>query len=349
VTSVIAHVRTRPYGTMWRVLHLRAIVPADRTDAACAALEDCTGATNLVVVPGAARVPPGDLVTVDVARESANEVIGILQDLGIERDGSIGLEQIDLSLSSGAERAEKRAPGYGDDAVVWEEIDRRTADESVLSWSFVVFLALATQLAGIAALIDSPILVVGAMVLGPEFWAVAAICYGLLHADARRVGVALRTLVVGFAIAIAVTYVCALVSRWIGVIELHRLPDNRPMTEFIYTPDRWSFIVALLAGAGGVLSLTAGKSSALVGVFISVTTVPAAGNLAVALALRHRSEIDGSLLQLGVNLAGMIIAGTLTLLVQRLVWSFVLRKKGRPPRGPSPGEGRPEPGQGLGS
>ena len=44
-------------------------------------------------------------------------------------------------------------------------------------------------------------------------------------------------------------------------------------------------VVALLAGAAGVLSVTAGRTNVLVGVFISVTTVPAAGNLAVALAL----------------------------------------------------------------
>ncbi|MEW2355189.1 DUF389 domain-containing protein [Spirillospora sp. NPDC029432] len=331
------------------MLHLRAIVPADRTEAACAALADSSGATNVVVVPGAARSPAGDLVTADIARESANEIIAALRELGIDRDGGIGIEQIDLTLSTSAERAEERAPGYGEDAVVWEELARRTAGESVLSWSFVVFLALATQLAGIAALIDSPILVVGAMVLGPEFGAIAAICFGILHGNARRIGAALRTLTIGFAIAIAVTYVCALVSRWIGVIELDRLPDSRPMTAFIYSPDRWSFIVALLAGAGGVLSLTAGKSSALVGVFISVTTVPAAGNLAVALALRHGSEIDGSLLQLGLNLAGMIIAGTLTLLVQRWIWAYVLRGKARSsPSGRPPG-GRPGPGEGLGS
>ncbi|MFC5749131.1 DUF389 domain-containing protein [Actinomadura rugatobispora] len=331
------------------MLHLRAIVPADRTDAVCAVLAGCSGATNVVVLPGAARSPLGDLVNADIARESANQVIEALQGLGIERDGSIAFEHIDLSLSIGAEAAQERAPGHGDDAVVWEELDQRTADESRLTWSFVAFLALATQLAGIAALIDSPILVVGAMVLGPEFGAVAAICFGILTGQARRIGAALRTLALGFAVAIVITYVCALVSHWIGVIELDRLPGERPMTAFIYSPDRWSFIVALLAGAGGVLSLTAGKSSALVGVFISVTTVPAAGNLAVALALRHRSEVDGSLLQLGVNLAGMIIAGTLTLLVQRQVWKLVLRRTGRPLLRPNPPGGRPHGGQGLGS
>ncbi|MEU6038886.1 MULTISPECIES: DUF389 domain-containing protein [Actinomadura] len=313
------------------MLHLRAIVPADRTDAVCAALAGNPGATNVVVLPGAARSPAGDLVTCDVAREAANEVIAGLQRLGIERDGSMAIEQIDLSLSDVADRAEARAPGYGDDAVVWEELEERISGDSRLTWTFLTFLALATQLAGIAALIDSPILVIGAMVLGPEFAAVAAISYGLVFLQPARIVAALRTLVVGFAVAIVVTYVCAQVSLWIHVIEPGMLDRPRPLTAFIYSPDRWSFIVALLAGIAGVLSLTAAKSSALVGVFISVTTVPAAGNLAVALAVRHVDEIRGSLLQLGVNLAGMIIAGAVTLVVQRAVWAVVLRRRERAP------------------
>jgi hypothetical protein len=67
--------------------------------------------------------------------------------------------------------------------------------------------------------------------------------------------------------------------------------------------------------------MTARKSSALVGVFISVTTVPAAGNIAVAIALAHWDEVSASLVQLGVNLAGMIVAGVATLFVQRTMWA----------------------------
>ncbi|MEV3926219.1 DUF389 domain-containing protein [Actinomadura coerulea] len=311
------------------MLHLRAIVPAERTEAVCKELAACAGATNVVVIEGAARAPRGDLVTADIARESANEVLDALRALDVDRDGSIALDKVDLTLSDRAELAKDLAPGHGDDAVVWEELDRQVSEGTALTWSFVAFLVLATQLAAIAALIDSPVLVVGAMVLGPEFAAIAAICYGLVRLQPGRIVHAVRALVIGFAVAIAVTYACALAARWTGVIELDRLPDDRPLTAFIYSPDRWSFIVALLAGAAGVLSLTAGKSSALVGVFISVTTVPAAGNLAVAMALKHGSEINGSLLQLGVNVAGMIIAGTLTLLLQRAVWYVVLRQRGR--------------------
>ncbi|MBC6458566.1 DUF389 domain-containing protein [Actinomadura sp. HBU206391] len=309
------------------MLHLRVIVPGGRTDLVCELLAGHHGVTNMVVLPGAARQPEGDVVMADVAREAANEIIEELQRLGIDRDGSIAMERVDLSLSDAAETAEREAPGHGTDAVVWEELDRRTAEDARLTWSFVAFLALSMQLAAIAALIDSPILIVGAMVLGPEFGTVAAISYGILVADARRIGAAARTLAVGFLIAMVITFVCALVSKWIGVIQLDELPSSRPLTGFVYKPDRWSFIVAILAGAAGVLSLTADKSSALVGAFISVTTVPAAGNIAVAVALRHWHEVSGSFLQLGVNLAGMVIAGVVTLLVQKALWGFV-RKRG---------------------
>jgi uncharacterized hydrophobic protein (TIGR00271 family) len=309
------------------MLQLRAITPKDRTDEVCRFLGECPGAANVVVLPGAARQPLGDVVMCDIAREAANEIIDALRHLGLEEDGSITLQRVDLSISQAAEAAAKNAPGYGDDAVVWEQIDQRTAEETRLTWSFVAFLALATQLAGIAAITDSSVLIVGAMVLGPEFGAVAAISYGLLRGDGRRIGRAVAVLAAGFGVAIAVTFVCALASKWTGVIQVDQLPDVRSQTGFVYQPDRWSFIVALLAGAAGVLSLTAGKSSALVGVFISVTTVPAAGNIAVGLALSRSGEIRGSLVQLGVNLAGMVVAGTATLLVQKAGWALVRRRR----------------------
>ena len=39
-----------------------------------------------------------------------------------------------------------------------------------------------------------------------------------------------------------------------------------------------ALIVALIAGAAGVLALTSARAGGLTGVFISVTTIPAAGN-----------------------------------------------------------------------
>ncbi|SDH51808.1 uncharacterized hydrophobic domain-containing protein [Sinosporangium album] len=302
------------------MLHLRLISPEDRTDKVLAQLDGTTGVTNVVLLRAAARTPPGDVIMCDVAREAANEVLDELRRFGLSTEGSIAGEQVDLVLSDAAERAKEEAPGEGDDAVVWEDLARKVDNDCKLTWAFMVFLAIATQIAGIGVLVDSPILIVGAMVLGPEFGAVAAICFGMLFGRGLLIARAAMTLVTGFAIAIAITFACALVSGVLGWIDPDMLVGNAEV-EFIVKPDRWSFIVALLAGVAGVLSITAGKSSALVGVFISVTTVPAAGYAAVALALGQWGEVAGSAAQLAVNITGMIIAGVATLFVQRLFWT----------------------------
>ncbi|MFJ2738762.1 DUF389 domain-containing protein [Streptomyces sp. NPDC087440] len=302
------------------MLHVRVISPADRTDEVLGIATDCPAVVNVLKLPGAAHAPVGDLVEFDVAREAANGVLDALRELGLKDTGGITVEQVDLSISSAAEKAEEVAPGDPDDAVVWDELTARTAAETRLTWAFLAFLALATQIAAIGALLDQPILIVGAMVLGPEFGPVAAICFGVMSRKGPLIGKAVRTLVVGFTAAVLITMACAAAGRLLGWIEPTML-DDRPLTDFIIHPDRWSFVVALLAGIAGILSMTAGKSSTLVGVFISVTTVPAAGNLAVAVPLGHWSEVSASLIQLGVNLAGMLIAGTVTLFVQRALWS----------------------------
>jgi uncharacterized hydrophobic protein (TIGR00271 family) len=302
------------------VLHVRVISPAARTEEVLQIAADCPAVVNVLKLPGAAYDPEGDLVEFDVAREGANSVLADLRALGLKETGGISVEQLDLSISSAAEAAERAAPGDPEDAVVWEELAARTAAETRMTWSYFAFLALAVQIAAIGALLDQPILIVGAMVLGPDFGPVAAMCFGVLQRNLRLIGAAAVTLAAGFAVAVSITLVCAIASRLMGWIEPTML-DDRPLTSFIIHPDRWSFVVAVLAGVAGILSMTARKSSALVGVFISVTTVPAAGNIAVAIALAHWDEVGASLVQLGVNLAGMIVAGIATLFIQRTMWA----------------------------
>ncbi|MGV9538917.1 DUF389 domain-containing protein [Streptosporangium sandarakinum] len=321
------------------MLHLRVISPSERTDEVLGLLDGAVGVANVVVLHGAARSPKGDLVEFDIAREAASEMIDCLRDLDLDTLGSIAGERVDLSVSEVAARAEEEAPGHGDDAVVWDELAQRVEDDTELSWAFLAFLVIATQIAAVGVIVNSPILIVGAMVLGPEFGAVAAVCFGLLRGDRHLIVRALRTLLTGFAVAIAVTLACALAFRALGWIDTGTLRGHEEI-EFIVKPDRWSFVVALLAGAAGVLSVTAGKSSALVGVFISVTTVPAAGYLAVAVALGRWADVAGSVTQLAVNIAGMVISGTVTLVVQRAYWArFGVRFPARGPRGLERGGG----------
>ena len=75
-------------------------------------------------------------------------------------------------------------------------------------------------------------------------------------------------------------------------------------------------VVAVLAGVVGMLSLTQARSGALVGVLVSVTTIPAVSNVGVGTAYGEVAEVGGASLQLVINVAGLVVAGILTLAVQ---------------------------------
>jgi uncharacterized membrane protein len=76
----------------------------------------------------------------------------------------------------------------------------------------------------------------------------------------------------------------------------------------------------VLAGAAGMLSMTSAKSAALVGVFISVTTVPAAGYAAVAAILGLWPRVLESVSQLVVNMIGIVLAAAVVLLLRKGSW-----------------------------
>lgn len=149
------------------MLHLRLITPADRTEAVVSVIESTVGTTHLVVLPGVAREPRGDVVLCDVAREAGDELLNELRELGIEQDGSIAVETIDLSLSRRADAAEEEAPGEAADAVLWEQLTEATHEESTLTITYVAFMILATMIAACGVALDNAILIVGAMAVGP--------------------------------------------------------------------------------------------------------------------------------------------------------------------------------------
>jgi len=294
------------------VLHLRVIAPVELRELVLDVLDREPGVTHIVVHRGAAVEPAGDELTADIARESANDVVERLKALGLKERGAITIDALDTVVSTAAYQAEDEAVGEPADAVIWDELVSRTREESTLTVTFVMFLSLACLIAAIGVVTDSAVTVVGAMVVGPEFGPLAALAVALVQRRmhlARRASVAL---LVGFPVAMIVTAVGTLAAEAVGWVQpssIHHLEQ----VDFIYQVGPLSFVVALFAGAAGMLSLVSAKSAALVGVFISVTTVPAAGFAVVAATVGDWDIAAGSAAQLAVNLVGITTAGVLVL------------------------------------
>jgi uncharacterized hydrophobic protein (TIGR00271 family) len=302
------------------MVHLRIVAPEQCAEAAMELLCGTDSVCNVIRLQERARRPDGVVIMCDVAREDASVVISDLKELDIHHGGSIALELIDTAISDVAERAEKHAKGAPADAVVWEEVEARTNEQVELSGVFLLFMVLAALIAAVGIYQDSPILIVGAMVVGPEFGPIAGLCVALVQRKrtlARRSGVALAA---GFPLAIAAAYLATVIFKATGLTEATFDQSEHSIANVISSPDFFAFFVAACAGTAGMLSLSTSKSGALIGVLISVTTIPAAANIGVTAAYGDWESFRGSAGQLAVNLGAILVAGTATLAVQRLLY-----------------------------
>jgi uncharacterized hydrophobic protein (TIGR00271 family) len=302
------------------MVHMRIVVPSHQTDHVLELLEHLPSACNVIFLERAARKPEGDVILCDVAREDASVIVSDLRELDVDTEGSIAIEHIDSAISAVAAKAEHAAAGSPGDAVVWEEVESRTSENIELDGVFLAFFALACLIASVGILLGSPILIIGAMIVGPEFGPLAGLCVALVQ---RRPDVAKRSfaaLAVGFPVGITAAFLFALAIRGLEWTPTGFTVGNHLLTGFISHPDEFSFIVAVFAGIAGMLSLTSQKSGALIGVLVSVTTIPAAANIGLAAAYTDWSEWRGAMLQLAVNLSAIVLAGIATLFVQRLLY-----------------------------
>ncbi len=303
------------------MLHLRIVAPEKEAKQVIDLFSANDSVCNIIHLPSAAKRPEGDVILADVAREDASVLISDLRELEIPQKGSIAIEEIDTEISEASRRAEKAAPGAPSDAVVWEEIEARTEENAELSASFLAFMVLAMLIAAVGIFLDTPILIVGAMVVGPEFGPIAGFCVATVQ---RRRNLAVRSflaLAVGFPLGITVTWVATLIFKATGATPDVFTEADHTLSNVIASPDFFAFFVALCAGAAGVLSLTSAKSGALIGVLISVTTIPAAANIGVAFAYQDWSAWRGSMLQLVINLVSILIAGVTVLGIQRYFYN----------------------------
>jgi uncharacterized hydrophobic protein (TIGR00271 family) len=307
------------------MVHLRIVVPRDVAEKVVTLLCKAAGVTNVVRLRDVAHKPEGDLILCDVAREDASLIIADLKDLKVHHVGSIAVELIDSSISDAADAAEKAAPGIPSDAVVWEEVEARTSEQTELSVSFVLFMVAAMQIAAVGIMLDQPILIVGAMVVGPEFGPLAGLRVALVRRQGRLAKRSLVALAVGFPVGTAAALVTTL-----ALIAVDAFPEeygDHPFTDFISQPDFLSLFVAVVAGGAGMLSLTNAKSGALIGVLVSVTTIPAAANIGVAAGYGEWGAAKGAAGQLAINLTGIVVAGVVTLAIQN--HDFVIRRRAR--------------------
>ena len=301
---------------MASLVHFRLVVPADQVDVVIHVLLGRTGVTNVAQLAGASLQPVGDVVLFDVAREASNDLLADLQLLGLTTHGSLSVTHSTLSIGLGVDAALEAAPGEADNTVLWAEVETVVERGRRVTPLLQAYFVIAAVIATAGVLTDSSILIVGAMVVGPEYGPIAAMSWNLQR---RRWRPLLASSLVGAlgSAAVVAAWLMTLVLKW-----LDRIPDGFQLGEqinagFISHPDVYSAIVASVAAAAGVLSLAFAHSSTLVGVLVSVTTIPAIAAIGIGAAVGDWHGAWGAVGQLSVNLGCLVVVGALTFALLR--------------------------------
>jgi len=269
-------------------------------------------ADRLDPLPGTRQVSLTDtvrtgtaLVTADIRADEADEALNRLSELGIPAN-DITLVRLDTVGIHGATSEPI--------VLVWADVLGKARARARAPARYLVLMATAGVIAAAAIINESPVLIVGAMAISPDLLPVTAVCTGVVLRRRRLVLRGLGVLVVGLGIA---GIFAAAVAAGLNLFDL--LPDGFVLQDIPAAQTHVSattILVALAAGAAGMLAVETRASSA-VGVAISVTTIPAAAYLGVAAGLGEPGKSWSALGVLAANIAMMLLAGSVTLAVQR--------------------------------
>jgi uncharacterized hydrophobic protein (TIGR00271 family) len=292
------------------VLQLRAYVPPEQADTVGGRLAAVLGVRHLVV---GGRTSGGMVeLTGEVETSAADLVLDVL------REYDLAADDVTLWRATGVQPLgwRRRRGRIAREVAVWTEVAARAADNARPALAYVLYMVAAGVVAGVGVLTGSSILVVGAMAISPDLLPMASAAVGVVD---RRPGLAIRalvTLVLGLAFVALAAGVSTLVLRLDNRIPATLDLASNVLGESLTSIGPGSVLVALAAGMAGILAYeTAG--SAAVGVAISVTTVPAAAHFGAAVALEGYQDALGALAVLLVNVAGIVVAASVTLWAQR--------------------------------
>jgi uncharacterized hydrophobic protein (TIGR00271 family) len=289
------------------MLHLRVFGTAPVMERVAESVSALPGARHITRTD-AGNGPGQALVTADVDPDAADAALQALSRLGVPA------EDVWLLRLEGLQPGRRRSRREGS-AVVWADLLGQAGEHARPVGRFLALMAVAGVIAAYGVFYSNTILIVGAMAVSPDFLPIAATCIGLVARRPRLVGRAFWTLTAGLATA---GVVAGVVTAVLDLLDL--LPSSFHVGENglqgLTTVNSSTIVVALVAGVAGLVALET-RAGAAVGVAISVTTIPASAYLGVAASMGEVDKASGALAVLGINVAMLLVGGSLTLVAQQ--------------------------------
>jgi uncharacterized hydrophobic protein (TIGR00271 family) len=289
------------------VLQLRVFGALTRLTDTAALLDGLDGVHRVLVLD--ATEPDTAVLWADVRPAAADEVLAELERLEISNDDFV-LARVDVIAPM-----DRRTVAGGPEGFAWVQVLGEARANARPLTRFSVLMMVAGVIAALGVIYQNPILIVGAMAVSPDLLPICAACVGLVGRRVRLIRQALVTLAVGLALAALMAGVVTGVLDLLDAIPT-KYDANVSFLHGLTNVDYSTVLIALAAGIAAMLAFET-RASAAVGVAISVTTIPASASLGVAFAVGAWSRGLDALEVLGVNVAALLVSGSVTLAVQQ--------------------------------
>lgn len=172
---------------------------------------------------------------------------------------------------------------------------------------YLLLMILSTMLASLGLFLDSPSVVIGAMVLAPLMAPIVSLAMGFLRDNSILAKQSLTTLATGVLLAVVVSATMA-----------YLLPYEKATNEILARlhPSLLDLMVAIVSGiAGAYATAREHVAKSLPGVAIAVALVPPLCVSGIGLGWWNLEVFQGALLLFFTNLVGIILAASFTFLV----------------------------------
>jgi uncharacterized hydrophobic protein (TIGR00271 family) len=292
------------------VLRLRLALEEESVNDIASALEG-TGGVHQTVTMSREPIGAGVVLEADLLPSVADEVMVLIRDRGIAEDSYLITRQEVIAPTP------MHGPINGGNQFAWIEVMGEARANARPLGRYLALMAVAAVLGAIGVITDNPILVVGAMAVSPDLLPICAACVGLVAGRIVLVRRATITLLLGILLTWAVAAAVAWSLQRAGILTSEFQVHDSSL-KGLASIDYATVLVALAAGVAAMLSFETRAASA-VGVAISVTTIPASALFGVSLGLGEVSVSWGAAGVLGVNVALLLISGTLTLAFQNFL------------------------------
>lgn len=176
---------------------------------------------------------------------------------------------------------------------------------------FSALIVLSSSIAAFGLLADSAAVVIGAMLVAPLMTPILATASATVRAENRELVIALSIIALGTVLAILVGYATsAIASDAIGTTELPKEVRARTF------PGLLDLGIAITAGAAaGYILPRRAATSALPGVGIAVALIPPLATIGITYELGARTDSSNALLLYLTNLAAIVFAASIMLVL----------------------------------